>query len=213
MTTRAPGPLAVALGHPLVLASGSPRRREMLESLGVEVRVRSAPPGVETAWEPGDDPHAFVLAQARAKAEAVAASLPAEVACDVLAADTVVVLDDRVLEKPRDAAQAAAMLRRLAGRQHTVLTGVALLGVGPGAAAARAAVEETAVTFAPLREEEIAAYIATGEPFDKAGAYGIQGHAGVFVTRIDGCYYNVVGLPLPRVYRMLRARRGDLQGE
>ncbi len=205
--------MARAFAHPVVLASASPRRRALLEALGVDVQVRHAPPGVEGTWTPGEDPHAYVRRQAAAKAQAVADTLPPGLVCDVLAADTVVVLDDAVLEKPCDAADAVAMLRRLSARTHAVLTGVALVPCGQPGIAAACEVEDTTVTFAALGEDEIAAYVATGEPLDKAGAYGIQGEAGVFVTRVDGCYFNVVGLPLPRVYRMLRARHARRAGE
>lgn len=177
----------------------------MLAALGVVVEVAAPPPGVEGRWT-GGDPAVYVRQQALAKAEAVARARPPGVREDVLAADTIVVLDDAVLEKPQDALDAAAMLRRLSGRIHHVLTAVALVTTGSPDVAAQVELEYTAVTFADLEEDEIANYVATGEPLDKAGAYGVQGHAGVFVRRVEGCYYNVVGLPLPRVYAMLRAR-------
>ena len=138
---------------------------------------------------------------ARAKADAVAARHPGRV---VLAADTTVVLDGAILAKPRDRADAARMLRALAGREHDVLTGIALARGGrPDGHDEH--VESTRVTFAPMTDEEIASYVASGEADDKAGAYGIQGLAACFIPRIDGSYSNVVGLPVEVVYRMLRA--------
>ena len=119
----------------------------------------------------------------------------------VIAADTVVVMNGEVLGKPASAEDAAQMLRRLGGRSHQVLTGLAVLRILGGAA--RVEVETTQVTFAPLTETEIEAYVVSGEPLDKAGAYAIQGRGGRFVARVEGCYFNVVGLPLARLYRML----------
>ncbi len=113
-----------------------------------------------------------------------------------------------MLEKPRDAQDAKEMLAALSGRTHHVLTGVALARARDGREEIQSAIEDTAVTFAEISPEEIAVYVATGEPLDKAGAYAIQGRAGVFVERIEGCYFNVVGLPVPRLYRMLRAWSG-----
>ena len=118
----------------------------------------------------------------------------------VLGADTIVVADEHLLEKPRDAEDAARMLRLLSGRAHQVITGVCLMSAGFEQTEA----EITEVRFSSLTEAEIADYVATGEPMDKAGAYAIQGVASRWVERIDGCYFNVVGLPVPRVYRMLR---------
>jgi septum formation protein len=115
-----------------------------------------------------------------------------------------VAVDKVLLGKPRDGAEAARMLRLLSGRRHRVLTGICLFD----GEKAEAALEETLVEFLPLTDEEIAAYVATGEPFDKAGAYGIQGAASKFVVRIEGCYFNVVGLPIARVYGILRSRSG-----
>jgi septum formation protein len=176
----------------LILASASPRRRELLRRAGIPFRVRRVE--VDESTRPGESPRRHVLRLAREKA--AAARRPGE---EVLAADTVVVIDNRILGKPRDARDAARMLRMLSGRVHRVLTGVCLLTP----AASRSEVVETRVWFRRLTRAEIAAYVASGEPFDKAGAYAIQGLASKFVKRIDGCYCNVVGLPVSRVYAML----------
>jgi septum formation protein len=165
--------------------------------LGANVRVVD-PHNVEKAWT-GGSPEEHARAQAAAKAEAVRAQVPDGY---LVAADTIVAACGAVLEKPHDAADAAAMLRTLSGRTHHVLTALAVAQAST--APLHLAVESTAVTFTELSEEEIARYVASGEPLDKAGAYGIQGYASVFVRKIEGCYYNVVGLPLPLLYRMLR---------
>jgi septum formation protein len=193
---------------PLVLASQSPRRRELLATAGIPftIRVRE----VEEIRAPGEPPDAYARRLARAKAEAVWEDR-SEI---VLGADTVVVLDDvlgdvlgpDVLEKPRDAADARNMLRRLAGRDHTVITGICLRH--PRGAEVDSSA--TVVRFAPLTDAEIDAYVATGEPLDKAGAYAIQGLASKFVERIDGCYFNVIGLPLSQVYRYLKSLEKDV---
>jgi septum formation protein len=176
----------------LVLASASPRRRALLTAAGIAFVAR--PADVDETPLPGEPADVYTLRLAEAKARA--AWRPSEIA---LGADTTVVLDGDILGKPADEAEAAAMLGRLAGRTHEVLTGFCLFDGDR----VRGAVERTAVTFAPMSEEEIAAYAASGEPLDKAGAYGIQGLASKFVERIEGCYFNVVGLPVARVYRML----------
>jgi septum formation protein len=180
----------------LVLASQSPRRREILERAGFEFTVRIA--GVPEEPAPGETPVDYVRRLSRTKAEAVE-RLPGET---VLGADTVVVLDEHLLEKPRDAADAARMLRLLSGRGHTVVTGICLVS-DHGAAVAH---EETRVYFSTLSEAEIEEYVASGEPVDKAGAYAIQGLASKFITRIDGDYFNVVGLPVALVYSTLKRR-------
>jgi septum formation protein len=171
----------------LILASGSPRRRELLTQIGVSFTVQ--PSQATENVPPGTNPVEMVKELALRKAREVAGASPAHW---VLGADTIVVLDGQVLGKPADAQDAASMLQRLSGRRHQVLTGVAL--VGPGGQWVDYA--ETIVWMRPLTQEEIEAYVATGEPLDKAGAYGIQGRAAAFVPRIEGCYYNVVGLPL-----------------
>jgi septum formation protein len=166
----------------------------MLARLGYELSVR--PVDLDESQRPGEDALHYVRRLAEAKARA--AARPGEI---VLAADTIVVLDGELLGKPRDAAEAAAMLRRLAGREHEVSTGVATFDVDAGEL--EVGVDTTRVRFAPLTEAEIAWYVATGEPMDKAGAYAIQELASLFVTAIEGNHSNVVGLPMPMVYRML----------
>ena len=175
----------------LILASQSPRRREWLTLAGIPFAVRVKP--VEEVRGAAEDPVAYVRRLARAKAEA-AWERPGEI---VLGADTTVAIDDHVLEKPSDAADASAMLRLLAGRDHTVITGICLLHDG-GVIVDHSS---TLVRFAPLTDTEIVDYVASGEPMDKAGAYAIQGLASKFVEKIDGCYFNVIGLPLSLVYR------------
>jgi len=188
----------------LVLASASPRRRELLAQAGFEFEVH--PANINEDLRPGEDPIAYVVRLAREKAEAVFNELAANHAGGqsllVLGADTTVTLDDHILAKPEDAADAARMLRLLSGRTHRVITGVALAT----AHGTEVAAEVTAVRFFSVSEEEIAAYIASGEPMDKAGAYAIQGRAARWIPRIEGCYFNVVGLPLALVAQLLQAR-------
>lgn len=183
----------------LILASASPRRRELLDRMGLAHVV--VPADVDETPLPGEAPEELVSRLAEAKATHVLRAHAADRPV-VLAADTVVVVDGTVLGKPADAADAAAMLRRLSGRTHEVLTGVA---VARGDRV-EVVVERTAVTFAELDDAEIAAYVGTGEPLDKAGAYGIQGRGGNFVTRIEGSYDNVVGLPTRTVRDLLHPR-------
>jgi len=179
----------------LVLASASPRRAELLRNAGIAYTLcRVDVPEVRGQQEWPED---FVRRVAGEKAEAAFARHPNKF---VLAADTVVIVDGQVLGQPVDAQDAGRMLRLLSGGSHLVTTGVCLCG--PGVEDIRA--ETTTVSFSPLSEAEIAAYVATGEPMDKAGAYGIQGIASRWVTHLDGCYFNVMGLPVPMVYRMLR---------
>ena len=175
----------------LILASQSPRRRELLAVAGFRFSVRAK--SVEEVRGAGEDPVTYVRRLARAKAEA-AWERPGEI---VLGADTTVVIDDHVLEKPANAADASAMLRLLSGRDHTVITGICLLH-DHGVIVDHSS---TQVRFAPLTDSEIADYVASGEPMDKAGAYAIQGLASKFVEKVDGCYFNVMGLPLSLVYR------------
>lgn len=179
-------------GDPLVLASASPRRRQLLRQAGVKFRV------TPSRWQEGrpqGDPGRFAEQAARHKAQDVAARLnrPAW----VLAADTVVCLGRESFGKPADRAQARRMLRRLAGKRHRVVTGVVLLHSRDGRTCAWR--EETAVWMRPLSPRAEARYLASGEWRDKAGGYGIQGRAGAFILRIEGCYANVVGLPLGAV--------------
>jgi septum formation protein len=174
----------------LVLASQSPRRSELLRIAGFTFRVRSRP--VEEVRGEGESPLEYVLRLARAKAEAAWEGHDEA----VLGADTIVVLGEQVLEKPADAADARRMIAALSGRSHTVITGICLRH-------RRGAIldtESTHVHFATLEPTEIDAYVASGEPMDKAGGYGIQGLASKFIDRIEGCYFNVMGLPLARFY-------------
>ncbi len=189
----------------LVLASASPRRRELLERLGLRFTVRSA--DIDETPLPGEAPDAYVLRLAREKART--AGRPGEL---VLAADTTVVVDGEILGKPEDGADAERMLRLLSGREHEVLTGVAVLEVLEGAETRTAAeVARTAVRMAALTPEEIAWYVATDEPKDKAGAYAIQGLSALFVETVSGNYANVVGLPIPTVYRLFAELGWDLK--
>jgi septum formation protein len=190
----------------LVLASASPRRRELLTQAGFEFDVQ--PADIPEEVLPGEDPIAYVTRLAREKAEAVFARVTAlgagasgaDGGLRVLGADTTVTLDNHILGKPESAEDAARMLRLLSGRTHRVITGVAVVTAGRTEVAA----EVTAVQFLSLSEAEIAAYVATGEPNDKAGAYAIQGLAARWIPRIEGCYFNVVGLPISLVSTMLR---------
>ena len=179
----------------LVLASQSPRRSEILRQAGLPFVVRASP--VDETPLAGEAPEDYVRRLARAKALAVAAA-PEET---VVGADTTVVVGSEMLAKPEDAADARRMLSLLSGRRHEVITGISIRR-GGDIVCDRAI---TAVWFAPMSEREIAGYVASGEPMDKAGAYAIQGLASKFIERIEGCYFNVVGLPVALLYRYLRA--------
>jgi septum formation protein len=213
----------------LVLASASPRRRELLAQAGFTFTVH--PAHIPEDPLPNEDPIAHVTRLAREKAKAVYSQLSGNLEPDnpqmlrapsilrssqngwdttnpdspsvstltVLAADTIVTLDNQILGKPSNPADAARMLRLLSGRTHQVITGVALIS----ATSTQVGAETTAVTFRALTEQEIAAYIATGEPMDKAGAYAIQGRAARWIPRIEGDYFNVVGLPIALVSSLL----------
>lgn len=181
----------------IILASGSPRRRQLLEQIGLSFTVRSS--DVDESVEPGLSPAAMVEQLSLRKGQAVAGSVGPDSL--VLAADTVVALGDTILGKPQDRAQAVSMLTSLSGKTHQVYTGVTLLGGGRRVTEH----ETTAVTFRSLSREEIVAYVDTGEPMDKAGAYGIQGYGALLVERLEGDYFNVMGLPLCRLGRMLAA--------
>jgi len=202
----------------LILASASPRRRELLTQAGFEFQIH--PAHIPEDPHPNEDPIAYVTRLARQKAEAVyneilgtetdagAPGLASETwestplgqrSLIVLGADTTVTIDNHILGKPENAEDAARMLRLLSGRTHRVITGVALIS----ATQQQVAAEVTAVQFLSLSEEEIQAYIATGEPGDKAGAYAIQGRAARWIPRIEGCYFNVVGLPIALVSTLL----------
>jgi septum formation protein len=178
----------------LVLASGSPRRRQLLEMLGLRPVV--TPSRVQEIPLPREAPAAYARRLARDKARAVPGEL-------VLGADTIVVLDGDVLEKPRDPEDAVAMLLRLQGRRHEVITAVCLVADGVEHEAA----DTTAVVFRPADEALLRAYVATGEPMDKAGAYGIQGYGAALVERVEGDFFSVMGLPL-RLVLDLMARAG-----
>jgi septum formation protein len=207
----------------LVLASASPRRRELLAQAGYSFEVH--PADIPEDPLPNEDPIAYVTRLAREKAQAVFAELssqrsgapgpshlgtgestnpilPSTTPLVVLAADTTVTLDNHILGKPANPADAARMLRLLSGRIHHVITGIALIS----ATSTQVAAETTAVTFLPLTDDDIAAYIATGEPMDKAGAYAIQGRAARWIPRIEGDYFNVVGLPIALVSSLLDSR-------
>lgn len=188
----------------LVLASASPRRRELLAQAGFIFEVQSIP--VDETLRPGEAPAEYVGRLAREKAKAVfhvrEKTSGVNDSTLVLGADTVVVCDDDVvLGKPCSDEDALRMLRLLSGRTHQVLTGVCLLS----SRSAESYVETTSVTMLLRKDEELRAYIATGEPRDKAGAYAIQGRAACWIPRIEGCYFNVVGLPLARVSAMIEA--------
>ena len=186
----------------LVLASASPRRKELLAQAGFTFTV--VPASIPEDPRPGESPIAYVVRLAREKAQAVYSQLSAQDNEDdpllVLGADTTVVAPDgEILGKPIDAADAARMLHLLSGVTHQVITGVALVTQ----ASTETAAEVTRVTMLTLSEAEIAAYIATGEPMDKAGAYAIQGRAARWIPRVHGCYFNVVGLPISLVSSMI----------
>jgi septum formation protein len=181
--------------QPLVLASGSPRRADLLRMLGI--RFEAVPADLDEERLPGESPEAYAQRTAREKAAAVA---PLRPGAFVLAADTIVVLDGEVLGKPADRAAAAAMLLRLQGREHRVQTAVA---VADPDGDVRTAVETARVRFRPFDGAEAAAYAATGEPLDKAGAYGIQGWAGSQIQQVRGSYSSIMGLPLFETARLL----------
>ena len=197
----------------LILASASPRRQELLRNAGIPFTVQ--PANVPENHLPGETSETCVRRLAREKAQAVAERCSSGDV--VLGADTEVVLDLKngtPLGKPKDEEDAARMLRVLSGRNHFVVTGVCLLfkDIG-GRWQSRDAAEITVVEMQRLRDEEIDAYVATGEPMDKAGAYAIQGIASRWIPRIEGCYFNVVGLPVPLVYRMLREHTPQVLAE
>ena len=179
----------------VVLASASPRRRELLTLIGIAHEVR--PANIDETMRPREAPRRYAERLAREKASAVAARDPDLI---TIGADTVVVINRKVLGKPADADDAARMLRMLSGREHTVITAVA---VSRGRKL-RSAIEEVRVKFRALRDDEIDAYIAMGEPMDKAGAYGIQGYGATIVERIEGDYFAVMGLPLVRLVGLMR---------
>ena len=178
----------------VILASASPRRRELLTLIGIAHEV--LPADIDESAFPDEAPAPHAERLARAKAHALAGRHPHAV---VIAADTIVVVDGEILGKPHDAAHAAAMLGRLAGREHVVYTAIAVARD----AQTESAVEDVRVTMRSMTAGEIAAYIATGEPMDKAGAYGIQGYGATIVERVDGDYFSVMGLGLRRLVELL----------
>lgn len=182
----------------LILASASPRRRELLSRLGLDFTVMAAQ--ADETLLPGLTPRQQVLRLSEIKAQAVRENLPQRPGQVIVSADTIVVLDEQILGKPKDKAQAQAMLSALSGRSHLVLTGVTVLSQD----SREQLCEETQVCFRPLTAQEISAYVQIGEPMDKAGAYGIQGFGSLFVEKIIGDYYNVMGLPLCRLGQLLR---------
>ncbi|MBD2810136.1 septum formation inhibitor Maf [Xenorhabdus sp. Vera] len=179
----------------IYLASGSPRRRELVGLLDFNFEILT--PQVEEKWREGESPQQYVTRLAREKSQAGVALAPHDY--PVLGADTIVVLDNHILEKPRDQQHATKMLSALSGQSHQVITAVALSN-------SQCVLSETVitdVTFRQLSQREIQEYIATGEPMDKAGAYGIQGKGGCFVRKINGSYHAVVGLPLVETYELI----------
>ena len=196
-------------GCRVVLASGSPRRRQLLELIGIQHEVEAS--NIDETMRPREAPRRHAERLAREKASAVASRDPDRI---TIGADTIVVINRKVLGKPTDADDARRMLSILSGREHTVITAIA---VARGRKL-RSAVEEVQVKFRRLREDEIDAYVATGEPMDKAGAYGIQGFGATIVERVDGDYFAVMGLPLARLVLLLRDlgvryRFGELEVE
>jgi septum formation protein len=195
----------------LILASASPRRQELLRNALIPFSVQAS--NVPEEHRPGETPDACVRRLAREKASAVAQRANGD--NPILAADTEVVLDLKAgipLGKPRTGDDAARMLQMLSGRSHHVVTGVCLMWKHDGAWQSHDAAEITTVFMQPISNEEIYAYVATAEPMDKAGAYAIQGVASRWISRIEGCYFNVVGLPVPLVYRMLREHAPEALG-
>ena len=181
----------------LILASASPRRAEVLRDAGFHFTVLSS--AIDETPYPDESPQDLVLRLAQSKADLAAARAVGPAI--LIAADTEVVLDGHIFGKPRSSDDARSMLEKLSGRLHTVLTGVALIRLPD--VERRSFVEATLVQFAPLSDEEIGRYLATGEPHDKAGAYAIQGYAARYIPRIEGCYFNVVGLPVARLQHSL----------
>jgi septum formation protein len=184
----------------LILASSSPRRAELLRDASIAFEVWT--PQVDEARRPGESVEALVARLAEVKARGAAESVRKKNSAIVIGADTAVELNGELFGKPRDAAHAREILAALSGHTHHVLTGICVLRLPDGVM--KSAVETTAVTFVPLDANEIAAYVASGEPFGKAGGYAIQGRAGQYIPRIEGCYFNVVGLPLARLRALLR---------
>ncbi len=185
------------MNKPVILASNSPRRRELLKQIGLAFTVD--PADVDERILPGEGPEAYAVRVALDKARVAAKRAGNGI---IIAADTIVVLDDAILGKPADAQDAERMLAGLSGRQHQVVSGLAVVDAGSGTA--RTGVSVTSVWFRELAPGEIRSYVSTGEPLDKAGAYGIQERGALLVRKIEGCYFNVVGLPLSLLEDLLR---------
>ncbi|RJQ30551.1 MAG: septum formation inhibitor Maf [Peptococcaceae bacterium] len=183
--------------EPLILASTSPRRKELLDMLGLSFRVLTS--SVDETTPPDLPPSTVVELLAERKARAVAENLGSGL---VIGADTIVVWQGQILGKPVDSSQAATMLRCLQGSMHEVFTGLAVVNALSGKTVVIH--ERTKVTFRRIEDKEILSYVATGEPMDKAGAYAVQGIGAIFIQRIEGCYTNVVGLPLARLAEILK---------
>ena len=187
----------------IILASGSPRRREILENQGVSFKIVTSDKEEKIT---GSDPEDTVKSLSEMKAEDVFERTAAKIKDDflIIGADTVVACDGKILGKPKDRKNACEMLRALSGREHFVYTGVCLIGRKNGEAFKDVFAEKTSVFVSDLTDNEIAAYVETGEPLDKAGAYAIQGRFAPYVERIEGDYYNIVGFPLSRTVRELK---------
>jgi septum formation protein len=185
------------LNRDVILASSSPRRQDLLRQIGIA--FLTMPSHVDEDILPGESPETYAVRVALDKASSVAARTDRGV---VIGADTIVVMRDEILGKPADARDAVRMLSMLSGKMHRVITGLAVVDVSTSIVKKASAV--TRVWFHPITPEAIASYVATGEPLDKAGAYGIQERGAIFVERIDGCYFNVVGLPLALLADLLR---------
>lgn len=195
----------------IVLASGSPRRLELLTNIGLDFEV--IPSKVEESVPPGISPEELVRSLAREKAHDVLKTLSKEQKTVVIGADTMVVLDGELIGKPTDEDDARQMLRRLSERTHTVFTGVIVLKQHKDDDLKEIEhVESSLVTFRKLDEKEITAYIATREPMDKAGAYALQGVGAALVARVEGCYTNIIGLPVPTIVSMLRQAGVNILG-
>jgi len=194
MTNRFLSDLCHLKEKKIILASESPRRKSMLENVGLDFQV--VPARVEEIYQ-GSDPIDYAIMNAQKKAKLVSKKVPYHL---IIAADTVVALDGKIYEKPIDRNDARRMLEELSGKTHRVITGFCLLTQIQEIKDH----EETRVTFYELTDAEIEAYLDSGEPFDKAGAYGIQGYASLFVQKVEGCYFNVVGFPLAKFHQRLK---------
>lgn len=188
----------------LILASGSPRRAEIMQSVGWE--FEKAVPDIDETELPGEAPEVYVQRLARTKAEVVAANFPGRI---VLGADTTVVIDDQIIGKPVDMADARRMLSMLSGRLHEVLTGVAVVTNGE----TRVGLQRTMVKFVQLSDSEITFLAERGDPLDKAGAYAVQAQAALFIEGMEGDYWNVVGLPISLVYRLVMSENSALKAD